>query len=221
MVFCNTKRNTDFVAINLNAQGIHALAIHGGYTQEKRSRTMKEFSSKETSVLICTDVAARGLDIPGITHIYNYDSPKDSKEYIHRVGRTARAGKEGKVINVISSRDYENFENVISHSEMNITREETPEFRIVYVRKTEYKNNRGQSGGRRDNSGRAGGWKSRGEGGRDNGRDSGGQGRSRFGRSESRRQESSNREGGRSRFGNNNRNRDNNSGNNRNRKRRY
>jgi len=87
---------------------------------------MEQFHSKNVKVLVCTDVASRGLDIKGISHIYNYDAPKDSKDYIHRIGRTARAGKEGKVINIIAGRDYDNFNRVINSIEVSIKREETP-----------------------------------------------------------------------------------------------
>jgi len=133
MVFCNTQRNTDFVANNLNAAGIDALAIHGGYSQEKRSRTMQKFHSKHVAVLICTDVAARGLDIQGVSHIYNYDIPKTSDEYIHRIGRTARAGKEGKVINLLSRRNYDNFQKVLEDRELNIAKGEMPKIEMVRI----------------------------------------------------------------------------------------
>ncbi|HJX50723.1 MAG TPA: DEAD/DEAH box helicase, partial [Candidatus Nanoarchaeia archaeon] len=131
MVFCNTKRTTDVVARNLNEFGVEALAIHGGYSQEKRNRTMQNFHAKNVLVMVCTDVAARGLDIKGVSHIYNYESPKDSKEYIHRIGRTARAGKEGKVVNIIAQSDYENFRKILYNSEIKISREENPEFERV------------------------------------------------------------------------------------------
>jgi superfamily II DNA/RNA helicase len=114
MIFCNTRRNVDFVANNLKFMGIDALPIHGGFSQDKRLRILSDFNDKKVQVLVTTDVAARGLDIKGVSHVYNYDMPADSKEYVHRIGRTARAGKEGKVINIISSRDYDNFQNIVS-----------------------------------------------------------------------------------------------------------
>ena len=126
MIFCNTQRNTDFIAKNLKLSGINALAIHGGFSQEKRSHTMEQFHSKNVKVLVCTDVASRGLDIKGISHIYNYDIPKDSKDYIHRIGRTARAGKDGKVINIVAQRDYDNFNKVVNTPDITITNEKTP-----------------------------------------------------------------------------------------------
>ena len=116
MVFCNTRRNVDFVANNLQAMNMEVLPIHGGYSQDKRNRIMEKFHSSKVHVLVCTDVAARGLDIKGVSHVYNYDIPKEAKEYVHRIGRTARAGKEGKVINIITSRDYDNFSGVLKHN---------------------------------------------------------------------------------------------------------
>lgn len=133
MIFCNTQRNTDFIAKNLKSAGINALAIHGGFSQEKRTHTMEQFYSKNVKVLVCTDVASRGLDIKGISHIYNYDIPKVSKDYIHRIGRTARAGKDGKVINIVASRDYDNFNKVINNPDITITHKETPYIERVGV----------------------------------------------------------------------------------------
>ncbi len=127
MVFCNTRQNTDFVARNLMINGIEAEAIHGGLSQQKRNMIMGKFHSGKVYVLICTDVAARGLDIKGVSHVYNYDIPKTSKEYIHRIGRTARAGKEGIAISLVSERDYNNFRNVLKNPELKIKQENMPQ----------------------------------------------------------------------------------------------
>jgi ATP-dependent RNA helicase DeaD len=133
MVFCNTRQNTDFVANNLKAAGVNALAIHGGLTQERRNRVMKQFNSQDVCVMVCTDVAARGLDIPGVSHIYNYDTPKDSNDYIHRIGRTARAGKEGIAISIIASRDYDSFRRVMKLKDITITEEPLPPVKKVRI----------------------------------------------------------------------------------------
>ncbi len=127
MVFCNTQRNTDFIAKNLYSQGIDAEAIHGGLSQDKRSRIMSSFKSDKAFVLVCTDVAARGLDIKGVSHIYNYDIPNDPIQYVHRIGRTARAGKDGKAINILASRDYENFSALKRRSDFDIEKKELPD----------------------------------------------------------------------------------------------
>ncbi len=131
MVFCNTKSNTDIVASNLKRLGINALAIHGGLNQSKRTQVMKQFHDEHISVLVCTDVAARGLDIKNVSHVYNYDSPKNSKEYIHRIGRTARAGKEGEAISIVAERDYENFRRVVDDSSLTIPSKELPQIEKV------------------------------------------------------------------------------------------
>jgi ATP-dependent RNA helicase DeaD len=105
MVFCNTRYISDFVEKNLRSNRINAAAIHGGLTQNKRLKTIDRFNSLEISVLVCTDVASRGLHIKNVTHVINYDLPRDPNDYIHRIGRTARAGESGKVINLLTEFD--------------------------------------------------------------------------------------------------------------------
>ena len=133
MVFCSTRRNADFVARNLWNKGIKAGAIHGGLIQSKRTKIINDFQENKIRVLVCTDVAARGLDIKGVSHVYNYDIPKETKDYIHRIGRTARAGKEGTAINILASRDYENFRNIVNREEVIITPLELPKFQRVMI----------------------------------------------------------------------------------------
>jgi len=134
MVFCNTRRNVDFIADNLIRAGIHAKAIHGGLDQKKRIRVLDEFHKKGLGVLVCTDVAARGLDIKEVSHVYNYDVPDDSKDYVHRIGRTARAGKEGKAVTILASRDYQKFGELLHSKEMEITPEKLPQLEIVRIK---------------------------------------------------------------------------------------
>ena len=95
---------------------------------------MKKFHSSKAHVLVCTDVAARGLDIKGVSHVYNYDAPKDSKQYIHRIRRTARAGREGKAISLIASRDYDNFSGVDDDYGDSIKRENTPHVQKIKLK---------------------------------------------------------------------------------------
>ena len=135
MVFCNTKRNTDKVAKNLRASNIDAQAIHGGLTQGKRNNIMKRFSTGKSCVLVCTDVAARGLDIEGISHVYNYDIPRESNQYIHRIGRTARAGAQGKAISILSRSDLGNFTSILRENNVEIKKVKVPSFEKVVVRK--------------------------------------------------------------------------------------
>ncbi|HEA46155.1 MAG TPA: DEAD/DEAH box helicase [Candidatus Pacearchaeota archaeon] len=134
LVFCSTRRNVDFVTKNLLLSGVHAKAIHGGLEQKKRLRVLQEFQRGSSGVLVCTGVAARGLDIKGVSHVYNYDIPSESKEYIHRIGRTARAGEEGKAISILSSRDYENFRAITERGELKIKNLRLPQLEIVRIR---------------------------------------------------------------------------------------
>ncbi len=134
MVFCNSRDITDLVAKNLKKQGIDAVAIHGGFSQGRRNQVMDTFHAQHVTVMVCTDVAARGLDIKGVSHVYNYDIPKDSKQYVHRVGRTARAGTEGKAINLLTQRDHESFGRVVRENrDMKITKLPLPQIERVQL----------------------------------------------------------------------------------------
>ncbi|MFD1123800.1 DEAD/DEAH box helicase [Lentilactobacillus raoultii] len=95
IVFCRTKRRVDEVSKGLEARGYNAAGLHGDLTQARRTEIMNEFKRGKVDILVATDVAARGIDISGVTHVYNYDIPQDPDSYVHRVGRTGRAGKHG------------------------------------------------------------------------------------------------------------------------------
>ncbi|MFH1849022.1 MAG: DEAD/DEAH box helicase [archaeon] len=145
MVFCNTRRNTDFIGRALKANGISAIPIHGGLSQNKRTKTMEMFNDAKVGVLVCTDVAARGLHIENVSHIYNYDIPKDSKDYVHRIGRTARAGDEGIAVNLLCDYDYDNFSRIVEdYHEFKIQKMERP-----YIEKIEVADRGGFSRGDR------------------------------------------------------------------------
>ena len=134
MVFCNTRRNTEFVTKTLRLNGVNATAIHGGLSQNKRANTLDRFNGAKTSVLVCTDVAARGLDIDNVSHIYNVDIPKDAKDYVHRIGRTARAGEEGKAINLLCDYDHDNFRRIKrEYSEFDIQCLERPHLERIKI----------------------------------------------------------------------------------------
>lgn len=98
IVFTNTKRAAETVWSFLEGNGIHAALLSGDVPQKKRQRLLAEFTSGELPVLVGTDVAARGLHIPGVSHVFNYDLPDNSEDYVHRIGRTARAGESGDAI---------------------------------------------------------------------------------------------------------------------------
>ena len=102
IIFCKTRRGTSKVANKLKARGYDAKPLHGGFTQSQRNFAVNSFRKGKLQFLIATDVAARGLDIEGITHIINYDIPLDALVYFHRIGRTARMGLEGTAITLVS-----------------------------------------------------------------------------------------------------------------------
>ena len=138
MVFCNTRRTTDFVVKNLKSNKISAIAIHGGLSQNKRTKTLDMFDKAKTQVLVCTDVAARGLHIDNVSHVYNYDLPVSPKDYVHRIGRTARAGESGQVINLLCEYDHENYSRILrEYREFSIKKEEMPEVKTVFAMKVD------------------------------------------------------------------------------------
>ena len=106
LVFMRTKHRTDRVARALHKQGIKAEAIHGGRSQSQRERALDGFRRGRYQVLVATDVAARGIDVEGITHVVNFDIPKTSDDYIHRIGRTARANADGDAITFVSPNEF-------------------------------------------------------------------------------------------------------------------
>lgn len=112
IVFVKTKYGTEKMAKKLSQEGHSADAIHGDLRQNKRDRVIKAFRNKKYRILVATDVAARGLDIPHIEHVINYDLPQCPEDYIHRIGRTARAGAEGQALNLISPADKSKWEAI-------------------------------------------------------------------------------------------------------------
>lgn len=164
IIFCGTRHMVDILNRNLYKQNIKAQALHGGLTQNRRNQVMKEFHEGKLDVLVASDVAARGLDIKNVNLIVNYDLPKTSEDYVHRIGRTARAGREGKVISLLSPEDHDNFSRILEDKSLLIHRLETPHFeRMEFFRPP--RNMRESSGrgnwGRRDNRERGesrGGW---------------------------------------------------------------
>jgi ATP-dependent RNA helicase DeaD len=105
IVFGRTKRRVDELASALNIRGYMAEGIHGDLSQAKRLSVLKKFKDGSIDVLVATDVAARGLDISGVTHVYNFDIPQDPESYVHRIGRTGRAGKHGIAITFVTPRE--------------------------------------------------------------------------------------------------------------------
>merc|ERR1712050_401364 len=112
MVFCSTCANTQRVALMLRNLGFTAIPLHGQLSQAKRLGSLNKFKGKDRSILIATDVASRGLDIPHVDVVINFDIPTHSKDYIHRVGRTARAGRAGRAVTFVSQYDVELYQRI-------------------------------------------------------------------------------------------------------------
>ena len=112
LVFCKMKRGVDRLEADLARQGVRVGALHGDMDQRRRERVVQEFRAGELDVLIATNVAARGLDIPEITHVVNYDVPQNPEEYVHRIGRTGRAGRDGKAITFVSEWDMREWDAI-------------------------------------------------------------------------------------------------------------
>lgn len=106
MVFCHTKARVHQVTMALAARGYLVDELHGDLTQVQRSLVLKRFRTAKLQILVATDIAARGLDIEGVTHVVNYDIPRDTEAYIHRIGRTGRAGEKGVAITFVNARQY-------------------------------------------------------------------------------------------------------------------
>jgi ATP-dependent RNA helicase DeaD len=112
IVFCRTRTEVDELTETLNARGYAAAALHGGLTQEQRDRVMKKFRAGTSELLIATDVAARGLDVQHVSHVVNYDVPNAAEAYVHRIGRTGRAGREGVAITLAEPRESRFLRNI-------------------------------------------------------------------------------------------------------------
>ena len=112
IVFCRTRTEVDELSETLMARGLRADALHGGLSQDQRDRVMTKFRTKKTDLLIATDVAARGLDVKHVSHVVNFDVPADAESYVHRIGRTGRAGREGVAITLAEPREHRLLRNI-------------------------------------------------------------------------------------------------------------
>ncbi len=112
IIFCKTRRGTSAITDKLRRRGYNAQALHAGFTQAARDRVTNDFREGKLKLLVATDVAARGLDIEGITHIINFDVPLEAPVYFHRIGRTARMGNDGTAITLVSHGEISYFNNI-------------------------------------------------------------------------------------------------------------
>ncbi len=126
IVFCNRKVDVDIVAKSLKKHGYDAAAIHGDLEQSQRMKTLDSFRDGGLKILVASDVAARGLDIPSVSHVFNYDVPSHSEDYVHRIGRTGRAGRDGKAIMISAPADDKNLAAIEKLIDKEIPRADNP-----------------------------------------------------------------------------------------------
>jgi len=131
MIFCSARSTVELVHENLKTQGVRNGMIHGKMSQNKRLNQIKYFNEGKPNIIVASPVAARGLDIKDVTHIFNYDISKDPQEYIHRIGRTARAGESGKAITLLCERDYDSFSDILHRFPVKVEKMEPGDFERV------------------------------------------------------------------------------------------
>ena len=137
IVFARTKHETDDITARLKARGYSAEAIHGDITQALRNKTLASFKSKQINILVATDVAARGIDVSNLTHVINYSIPAEAESYIHRIGRTGRAGNKGVAITFITKKDAYQLTRIQRMTKTNIKRQTAPTIKEVISAKKE------------------------------------------------------------------------------------
>lgn len=133
-VFCNRKKDVDMLGKWLSEKGFSAAALHGDMIQSKRTETLQAFKDGKISLMVCSDVAARGLDVSGVSHVFNYDVPFNADDYIHRIGRTGRAGQSGKAWTLVTEDDDKLVAaivklvggNIVTEKSIKIEKAETP-----------------------------------------------------------------------------------------------
>lgn len=137
IIFCRTKRGVDDLVASLQARGYMSDGLHGDLSQSQRDRVMKKFREGKLEILVATDVAARGIDIDDITHVINYDIPQDHESYVHRIGRTGRAGKKGVAVTFIEPREYRQLKLIERLAKTRILRKQLPSSADILERQRE------------------------------------------------------------------------------------
>jgi len=126
IIFCNRKTDVDITAKSLKKYGYDAAPIHGDLDQSQRTKTLEAFRDGGLRFLVASDVAARGLDVPSVSHVFNYDVPSHAEDYVHRIGRTGRAGRDGKAMMICVPRDEKNFADIERLIQKEIPRLDNP-----------------------------------------------------------------------------------------------
>jgi ATP-dependent RNA helicase DeaD len=136
IVFCNTKRGVDKLVSALQARGYFAEGLHGDLRQQVRDKVMGKFRSGDIEILVATDVAARGIDVDEVDAVFNYDLPQDIEYYIHRIGRTARAGRSGQAFTFVTGKDIFKIRDIEKYTKKKIIREKVPTVKDVEMIRT-------------------------------------------------------------------------------------
>ncbi|HPM61556.1 MAG TPA: DEAD/DEAH box helicase [Methanoregulaceae archaeon] len=137
LIFANTKRRVDEIVSQLQARGYLAEGLHGDMNQSQRERVMGKFREGRIDILIATDVAARGIDVPAVDLVVNFDVPQDPEYYIHRIGRTGRAGKEGRSFTFVSGKEMWKLRDIQRFAKMKIALQSVPKEHEIVSRKAE------------------------------------------------------------------------------------
>lgn len=137
IVFCNTKKKVDELTIELQGRGYFVDGLHGDLKQPQRDRVMNKFRTGNIDILVATDVAARGLDIDDVDMVFNYDIPHDEEYYVHRIGRTARAGREGIAFSLVVGRDIKRIKDIQRYTKTKIARKDLPTLKDMEERQTD------------------------------------------------------------------------------------
>lgn len=137
IIFCRTKRGVDDLVEALQSRGYMADGLHGDLSQAQRDRVMRRFRRNEIELLVATDVAARGLDVDDVTHVVNYDIPQDPESYVHRIGRTGRAGKHGLAITLVTPREFKLLKQIERETKVSMDLREVPSLEDVAERQAD------------------------------------------------------------------------------------
>src|SRR5690606_32504337 len=131
IVFGRTKKRVDELTEGLKKRGYSVEGIHGDLTQSKRDHVIRLFKEQTIDIMVATDVAARGLDISGVTHVYNFDIPQDPESYVHRIGRTGRAGNKGLSVTFVTPREMDHLRTIERVTKTKIARKSIPTYSDV------------------------------------------------------------------------------------------
>ncbi|NMA87170.1 MAG: DEAD/DEAH box helicase [Tissierellia bacterium] len=137
IVFCNTKKKVDELTLELQGRGYFADGLHGDLKQTQRDRVMSKFRNGNIDILVATDVAARGLDIDDVDMVFNYDIPQDEESYVHRIGRTARAGREGIAFSLVNRRDIRRIKDIQNYTKTKMIKKDLPTLKLMEEKHTD------------------------------------------------------------------------------------